>query len=124
MKGSYIIYVEVTHDRSIRIGSLGSVSFKKGFYAYVGSAMNGLSGRIMRHLRKDKKLHWHIDYLLRKARIRAVHIRPSGKKEECALAQKFASRFTGIVGFGCSDCKCASHLFYSKSLDDLRNRVQ
>ena len=124
MKGVYVLYVELNRDMNIRVGSIGQLSLKKGFYAYVGSAMNSLSGRIMRHLRKDKKIHWHIDYLLARGKITAIHIRPSGKKEECAIAQKFAARFHGIVNFGCSDCKCASHLFYSENLDDLRNWVQ
>ncbi|MBN2251402.1 MAG: GIY-YIG nuclease family protein [Candidatus Altiarchaeota archaeon] len=120
MKGAYILYIELERDEIIRIGALGNVSFKKGFYAYAGSGMGGLEARVMRHLRRGKKLHWHIDYLLEKAKVRVVYIRPSGRREECEIARMFASRFQCVPGFGCSDCRCKSHLFYSGSLEDFK----
>jgi len=64
MKGSYILLIKLLKDSEIKVGSLGTISFKKGFYVYVGSAMGGLEQRINRHLRKNKKTFWHIDYLL------------------------------------------------------------
>ena len=31
--------------------------------------MGGLDARVARHLRAEKKLHWHIDYLLERASV-------------------------------------------------------
>jgi len=35
-------------------------------------------------------------------------------KEECRLAEKIRCMYGAIptIGFGCSDCKCESHLYY------------
>jgi Uri superfamily endonuclease len=112
MKGSYILLIEVKKDRNIKIGKLGKIHFKKGFYAYVGSALNSLESRINRHLRFDKKIHWHIDYLLKYAEIKKVFYKENSKKEECKLSFEFEKRLRFFTGFGCSDCKCKSHLFY------------
>jgi len=43
MKGSYILLIKLDEDKDIQIGKLGNISFKKGYYAYVGSALNGLA---------------------------------------------------------------------------------
>ncbi len=113
MKGSYVLLIKLKKDKDIKIGKLGNISFKKGYYVYVGSALNGLEQRINRHLRQEKKLHWHIDYLLQNAEIIETFYRESNKNEECILAKSF-KHFQSIKGFGCSDCKCNSHLFYGK----------
>ena len=60
MKGSYVLLIEIGQEKEIQIGSIGNIYFKKGFYAYIGSALNGLEQRIERHIRKDKRFHWHI----------------------------------------------------------------
>ena len=49
--------MELLKEGKIRIGSLGKITFKKGFYAYVGSAMNNLEKRVQRHLRKKKNFY-------------------------------------------------------------------
>ncbi len=116
MKGSYVLVIENKKDQNIQIGKLGNIFFKKGFYAYVGSALNGLEQRINRHKRTDKKLHWHIDYLLNKTDIVDVFYKESEEKEECRIAKSFLN-LDSIKGFGCSDCNCESHLFYEKSLE-------
>ena len=113
MKGSYILLIEIKENKSIQIGKLGNINFKKGFYAYIGSALNGLEQRINRHLRNDKKKHWHIDYLLQFGKIIDVYYNDSGSKEECDLAKKFEEKLVLIPDFGCGDCNCKSHLFYS-----------
>ena len=124
MKGSYILLIEVEDDRKIEIGKLGKLKFQKGFYAYVGSAMAGIESRVKRHLRAEKRLHWHIDYLLEGAVIRGVICMESERKEECEIAAKFEKRFMSVGGFGCSDCGCRSHLFFSPSIEDLRREFQ
>ena len=57
----YVLIIQVADQCAITIGALGELIFKKGFYAYVGSAQSNFNQRIKRHLRKEKKLFWHID---------------------------------------------------------------
>ncbi len=121
MKGAYILLIKLKKNQIIQIGKLGKIFFKKGFYVYIGSSMNYLEKRIKRHLSKNKKYHWHIDYLLKKAEILETYIRENNFKEECKLANIFfKEKLENIIGFGCSDCDCKSHLFYGKKADILR----
>ena len=112
MKGCYVLISKVEKHMLVEIGKLGAMQFKKGFYAYVGSAMNSLEMRILRHLSAEKKFHWHIDYFLAKAKIVEIWYKEAG--EECKVASVLSS-CSSIKGFGCSDCACDSHLFYSSS---------
>lgn len=112
MKGCYILLLLLKRDCDVEIGALGRIHFSKGYYAYVGSAMNGIEGRVRRHLRKEKNVHWHIDYFLREAKIVDVFIKSSKKKLECKIAEGLSKDFEVVVGFGSSDCNCRGHLFY------------
>ena len=112
MKGSYILVIELKDGKTIQIGKLGKISFKKGHYVYVGSALSGLEHRINRHLKKTKKKHWHIDYFLSNSRIIDVFYKESQTKIECDIAGTLNKNLDSISGFGCSDCRCKSHLFY------------
>ncbi len=91
---------------------LGALVFPAGWYLYAGSAERGLSKRIARHKRLRKKMHWHIDYLRRKAEmIESFPIR-SSRRDECLLAGAVGELAEEAVDrFGSSDCPCASHLF-------------
>lgn len=111
MKGSYILLIKLSGEQTITVGSLKSIHFPPGYYAYVGSALGGVEARVSRHLKTDKKLHWHIDYLLQKARVDDVIICETRDRIECTIAQALDSHFDCIPGFGSSDCKCHSHLF-------------
>ena len=122
MKGCYVLIIELNEDRSIQIGKIGKIFFKKGFYAYIGSALNGLEQRINRHCRQEKKICWHIDYLLHYGKITKIFYKKNSKKEECSVVKKFEVDFFSISNFGCSDCKCSSHLFYG-TLKDILNIV-
>ena len=73
MKGCYILLIKLEKDKIIKIGKFVNRLFKKGFYVYIGSALNGLENRINRHLRNNKKIHWHIDYLFQCAEIIDVY---------------------------------------------------
>lgn len=112
-RGVYLLLLEITSPQKIVIGGLKEVPFKKGFYIYVGSAKRNLSQRIKRHLRKRKKLRWHIDYLTKIAKvIKTIPIRTS-KNLECDIAKKLSLIAEGkICGFGAGDCSCETHLFY------------
>jgi Uri superfamily endonuclease len=123
MKGSYVLLIEVENPLKIRIGKKGSVRFAKGFYAYVGSAMNGLEKRIQRHMGSGKRLFWHIDYLLEKADVIEVFQIESSERLECIIAKKLSEGFREMPGFGCSDCRCESHLFYSADRNKLSEAV-
>lgn len=112
-KGAYILLIENQNDQKIKIGNLGEIFFQKGFYCYVGSAMKNLTQRINRHKRKNKNVHWHIDYLLQHSKIiKSIEIR-SHLRIECELALNLSRIANGEIDkFGSSDCTCKSHLFY------------
>jgi len=114
IKGSYALLLELPRGERLGVGSLGSIFFSPGSYAYVGSAMNGLKGRINHHLKTKKRLHWHIDYLEEKATILEVVLFPGPKRLECLLASDLSRHFSSIPGFGSSDCHCPSHLFWGE----------
>jgi sugar fermentation stimulation protein A len=112
--GNYLILLELPEDRDIEVGALGIIPFRAGWYVYAGSARKNLSQRINRHLRRQRKQkHWHMDYLTPWAgKMKALPIQ-SYRNLECPLArdmEKLGGQ--GIAGFGASDCKCGSHLFY------------
>ena len=97
---------------------MGEVSFKKGDYIYVGSAKGCLGARLRRHLKKDKKSFWHIDYLLENKKAKISQIWTIDKKMECQTAEIFCQDPTTEIvkkGFGSSDCKCLTHLFFVKN---------
>jgi Uri superfamily endonuclease len=121
--GSYILLVELATKKDVFVGKLGCVSFPKASYAYVGSAMNGLKARLARHLRREKKLHWHIDYLLEEAEVEEIILCQGEERAECCLAQALAGKLQYVSGFGSSDCKCRSHLYFASEKDTLKARV-
>jgi len=101
----------------IVVGRLGAFPFSRGYYVYVGSALGsgGLPARLARHRRQQKRLHWHIDYLLAHASILGVQTDTSGERLECTWAQQWLVTPGAQVtapGFGASDCRCPTHLFY------------
>jgi endonuclease-3 len=118
--GVYCLLLRLAKGRTIRVARRER-TFPAGYYLYVGSAMNGLEARIRRHLSSKKKPHWHIDSLTRHANIHRVFRQLIRSKDaECRLARKLSSRkdTTEIRGFGSSDCRCSSHLFYFQAKPD------
>jgi sugar fermentation stimulation protein A len=114
-RGSYLLVLKLERQKLIEVGRLGKFMFQKGYYIYVGSAMSNLRARIERHRQKRKKMHWHIDYLTQQTDgFVSIPIR-SSQRQECEIAQSLSSIMkSGPSGFGSSDCKCLTHLFYSK----------
>jgi len=113
VKGSYVLIMQLPRQQTITIGSLSDVYFPRGYYAYVGSAMGRFKPRLNYHLKGNKKPHWHIDYLLAKAFITDIILCETKQRSECTIAQALKGQFDAIPGFGASDCKCNSHLFFA-----------
>lgn len=123
MRGAYLVLVELDGVKEIQVGKRYRLAFKKGFYGYVGSALASLESRVARHLNARGKLHWHIDYLLNYATVRTVICAQTNQKKECLIAQALSQKLPSVKGFGCSDCSCPSHLFFSQDLEVLREHV-
>ena len=110
---TYLLFLKLPKMTKISIGKLGRFSFPAGQYIYVGRAKKNLETRLKRHQRKNKTLHWHIDYLLQYAKLEKI-ITYEGN-DECGLAKHFAFQpgvTTPVSKFGSSDCSCESHLFH------------
>jgi Uri superfamily endonuclease len=120
-RGSYVLLMSLPEDSMINVGSLGPVRFPHGHYAYVGSALGGFRSRLNRHLRTNKKPHWHIDYLREKAVLDAIITDESAERTECTIALALSKQFGSVPGFGASDCRCRSHLFFGA--DDMTQEV-
>jgi Uri superfamily endonuclease len=119
VKGYYILVIEVCRKTVISVRSGKRFMFEPGFYFYIGSAHGpgGLRGRLLRHLRREKKRFWHIDYLLSSNNtcIKGFYILPTNTKTpdyESIISRKLLGIFKPIHGFGCSDKqKDISHLY-------------
>ncbi|MGB9936878.1 MAG: GIY-YIG nuclease family protein [Methanobacterium sp.] len=122
---TYCLIIKLCEDSNISVGKMGTIDFKKGYYVYVGSALNSIDSRIKRHLSLEKKLFWHIDYLLNSpnASIKEVILERSPDKWECSIANEISKEGGAVEKFGCSDCKCNSHLFYFKNLKKTKEIV-
>ncbi len=118
MKGVYILNLKIYKDIVIRVGKLGNIRFKKGYYAYIGSAL-GTGGfkRVTRHFNiasgKNMTRKWHIDYLLPHSEVVSAVLIPTEESIECSVAKAVGEFCVGIPGFGCSDCSCPAHLFFT-----------
>jgi Uri superfamily endonuclease len=123
MKGVYAIILDIQDLYSLKINKK-EFQIKKGIYIYVGSALGlgGISKRIERYfqifngIKRNK--HWHIDYLIPKAkRIIAIYAE-TNENYECRLFQALKNmeieNIEIVRGFGNTDCraKCGSHLLY------------
>ena len=122
---TYLLKIYLEQAKKVRIGKLGTFSFAKGIYWYVGSAKKNLKHRVARHMRKKKKLHWHIDYLLQHAQITEIWATDILERKLAGiLSQQLA---IPVTGFGASDTKTRAHLFYGEQDDrftDIRKRVR
>lgn len=110
----YAIYLEVPETVSLQIGKLGMFEFPKGTYIYVGSAKRTIKNRILRHIKKEKPLRWHFDYLRPYGEITSIETF-NDQIDECSLANRIKKNVQAIEivkGFGSSDCKCKSHLLF------------
>ena len=116
---SYALVLRLPSRRKILVGKLGMVEFPRGHYIYFGSGLGGLKARVDRHLGREKKLHWHADYLSAEVPWEYAWQLADGQRWECvraaaAAALATASAINGVaspvLGFGSPDCRCPSHL--------------
>lgn len=117
MKGIYVLILRMKESKYIRVGNLGKLRFKKGYYAYVGSARgSGGYKRVTRHFNvaqgKIATRKWHIDYILPHSEAVCAVFSPTDEALECTVA-KVLGEFSGVPRFGCSDCACEAHLFFT-----------
>lgn len=123
MQGVYVLVIDKLKDSELEIGKLGRFIFLKGIYFYVGSALGksiSIENRLKRHFSNNKKIHWHIDYLLddTTSKILKAYYGRTDKRLECDLFKSLHNSSDKISilinGFGSSDCKnnCGSHLLY------------
>jgi len=124
--GTYVLLLHLSEPKTITVGRLGTVEFPGGWYSYVGSAFGpgGLLGRIKHHLQPSSKPHWHIDYLRREATLKEIWLSPDTERREhdwVDLMVAIPGAVALVEGFGASDSKQNTHLFYfdiKPSLED------
>jgi Uri superfamily endonuclease len=109
---TYQLRIHLSQAVRLQIGRLGAFDFPAGEYVYTGSAKRNFEARIARHMRRDKTLRWHIDYLLDAMEARVTSV-VRAERDECEMNQTQP----GVVlvpGFGASDCRkgCGGHLKY------------
>lgn len=121
LPGTYVLLVRLDRDINIAVRSGSRFALAAALYAYVGSARGpgGLAARLGRHFRRQKRRHWHVDYLLGCLSETSADAPASwaicfgDSLAECDLARLVAAvpGCRPVPGFGCSDCACTSHLF-------------
>lgn len=119
MKGTYTIVIRCNHVGFTTFGKLGRAKLLKGHYLYTGSALGrgavSLEGRLGRHIRRQKRLKWHIDYLTSRADCNvtsAVYV-VSDRHLECRVNRSISKGLDispVLLKIGASDCKCNGHL--------------
>ena len=126
--GLYLVLLEAAAPVEVTVGKLGTFDFPAGRYVYVGSARRGLRARAGRHLRREKPLRWHIDYLTTHPGVRtigaALVAAPPRRLTECRLGRGVRRALGArpvVPGFGASDCRggCAAHLWWVSAPDEV-----
>ena len=117
--GTYVLLLTANAPVVLNMPRFGKLTLAAGRYAYVGSAHGpgGLKARVDRHLRAEKPLHWHIDYLT--AALPVMHVITvvvtNGARLECTWVKRLLAlngASAPAPGFGSSDCRngCPAHL--------------
>ena len=125
LPGTYVLVLRSSRRLGIVVGRLGTLAAQPGFYVYVGSAFGpgGLAKRVGRHARAEKRCRWHIDYLTAVATLDEVWYTVDDAHRECQWAsglKQICEATVPLDGFGSSDCRCPSHLFFFQKRPSLR----
>ena len=126
--GIYTLILSLPGAEQIAVGSLGGIHFPKGFYSYTGSARGpGGLKRLDRHAAvmagRSLTRKWHIDYLLPRCQWLQEVVTRTDLDLECPIARSIGERLLSVPRFGCSDCRCASHLHYSEKEEEMMQAV-
>ena len=125
---TYIIIFRIKTHIKIDVGRFQSVPFKRGLYLYIGSAKRGLKKRIERHISINKKLYWHIDYILSNRASTILEIWYKREDEECKHAQIISRLSSSEIvkkGLGSSDCNCPTHIFlFRGTISELKDHLR
>lgn len=131
-KGTYTLIMFLSKETCLNVGKLDVRRFPRGYYTYTGSALgfgaSGLRGRVSRHLRKEKKKFWHIDFLLahENTTLTGVVAAQTSTKLECEMnryIKENGEAEIAVPGFGASDCRqsCNSHLL--RFNEDIKSKI-
>ncbi|RMH34227.1 MAG: GIY-YIG nuclease family protein [Nitrospirae bacterium] len=123
--GLYHLVLALEKPQRLVVGSLGRHDFPPGWYVYTGSARGCLIPRLSRHLRKEKKRHWHIDALTLVAHMEEILVDLSGTSTECQRHQdvmQLPGAHIIVLGFGSSDCRCLAHLAHFAQRPSFRSQ--
>ncbi len=120
--GTYTLILRSQGSHAIQVGRFARIQIEFGYYLYVGSAFGpgGVKARVSRHCRKEKPKRWHIDYV--RESMQPVEAWYSHAKQR--LEHRWARILLEMKGssavkaFGCSDCRCHSHLFHTSKAPD------
>lgn len=126
-KGSYCIIFNLKKEVKIRVKSGKEFNLPNGNYVYVGSAFNsgGIRSRVIRHLKKQKKAHWHLDFITTNDSFSPTKILIfPNQRIECSIASTISKVGKPVLGFGCSDCKCESHLFIINNINKVLKEIR
>jgi Uri superfamily endonuclease len=115
--GTYALVLRFSARAEIVVGRLGVLEARPGHYVYVGSALGpgGLAARVGRHLRSEKTVRWHVDYVRTAADLEEVWYVAGKSHRECRWASvlgELPGASVPMPGFGASDCGCPSHLVF------------
>jgi len=120
-RGSFIVVLHLARAQRLEIDVLGTISLRKGFYCYVGSATGNLTKSIAHHQHKRKRPVSPIDHLRDQATVTAVLPVRASADLACSIAEALrAVSDWSVPGFGSAGCGCGSHLFGMKE-DPLRS---
>ncbi len=121
LSGTYLLEIFASEKFEISAKKFLGEIFPSGYYYYSGSAQKGYNSRLVRHLKEEKTLHWHIDYLttIKTNRITTIFLFENApRSQECEVVETLINKFhldDYFSGFGNGDCKtCGTHLLYSK----------
>jgi Uri superfamily endonuclease len=121
--GTYALIMSSGTRADIQIGRWGRLAIYPAYYIYVGSAFGpgGLKARVSRHFRETKSKHWHIDYLREFVSPVCAWTccEPVNLEHRWAQSVSQMTDTSSVKGFGCSDCKCYTHLFTTATKPDL-----
>lgn len=111
--GAYLLLVRMHKVMRIELARAPHL-LPPRWYIYAGSANGpgGMAARVARHMRREKKPHWHIDRITCQIPPETAFCFPG--HSECGLVESLVASNLfefPLQGFGSSDCKvCESHL--------------